>query len=180
MLAVILLVRSFNFGRKILFDQDFCWQKIIVLRSWKDYCGRICYSGKNLFCSGIWFLLTKNYSAKIRKRFLCTDLLFWDKFVFSRKNWFLLEINTLKSWKDFCWQFSFSVLEKIYFFPIGKIFLFQSKMRQKRVIFYQYFGSISKNFGQRRCQIKSHSAIRYKVKLISQNSNMSKFDTFRL
>ena len=30
-------------------------------------------------------------------------------------------------------------------------------MQQKRVIFYQYFGSISKNFGQLpRCQIKSH------------------------
>ena len=29
-------------------------------------------------------------------------------------------------------------------------------MRQKGVIFYQYFGSISKNVGQRRCQIKSH------------------------
>ena len=90
-----------------------------MLRSWKDSCGPIFYSGTNLFS-------------------------------------FLLEINTLKSWKDFFWHFLFSVLEKIYFFPIGKIFVFKSKMRQKRMIFNQYFSSISKYLGQRRCKIKSH------------------------
>ena len=116
--------------------------------------------GKNLFCSGIWFLLTKNYSDKILKGFLWTDSLFWNEFIFFGKNHFLLEINMLKSWKDFCCHFLFSVLENIYFCPIGKIFLFQSELRQKRVIFYQYFDSISKSFGQRRCQIKSHPGLR--------------------
>ena len=83
-----------------------------------------------------WFT-TFRYNAKILKGFPWTNLLFWNKFILFGKNWFLLEINMLISWKDFCWPFLFSVLEKIYFCPNEKIFLFRSKLRQKRVIFYQ-------------------------------------------
>ena len=78
------------------------------------------------------------------KEFLSTNLLIWKELIFFGKNYFLLEIIMLKSRKVFCWQLLFSVLENTYFCAIWKVFLFHSKMGQKRMIFDQNFGSISK------------------------------------
>ena len=134
---------SFCFERK-----KFCWQEISMLNSWREI-----FLSEVLILEGIYSAQEFNFCwqeinvLRSLKDFCRPILLFWKEFIFCWKNWFLLEINMLKSRKYFCWHFLFSVLQRIYFCPIWKIFLFQSKMRQKRVIFYQYFGSISKYFG---------------------------------
>ena len=134
---------SFCFERN-----KFCWQEISMLNSWREI-----FLSEVLILEGIYSAQEFNFFwqeinvLRSLKDFCRPILLFWKKFIFCWKNWFLLEINMLKSRKYFCWHFLFSVLQRIYFCPIWKIFLFQSKMRQKRVIFYQYFGSISKYFG---------------------------------
>ena len=82
---------------------------------------------------------------------------FWQLICYSGKNLFSLgRINFCK--KLICSNpekisvgIFVSVLEKIYFCLIWKILIYQPKMRQKLVIFEQYFGSIFKYFGQRRC-----------------------------
>ena len=134
---------SFCFERN-----KFYWQEISMLNSWREI-----FLSEVLILEGIYSAQEFNFFwqeinvLRSLKDFCRPILLFWKEFIFCWKNWFLLEINMLKSRKYFCWHFLFSVLQRIYFCPIWKIFLFQSKMRQKRVIFYQYFGSISKYFG---------------------------------
>ena len=52
-------------------EYDFCWQTIIVLRSWKGSCGPICYSETNLFSFGrINFCYSKDLFLSNRKDFL--------------------------------------------------------------------------------------------------------------
>ena len=140
------MVGSFNFGKNL-----FCSGKkeINVLRSWKDFCWLICYSGKTLFSLGKIHFCWQEINV----------LGYWKNFCwpicYSRKNLFSLGRINFCSKVIICSNpekisigiVSFSVLALIYFCPIWKIFLFQSKMRQKRVIFNHYFGSISKYFG---------------------------------
>ena len=81
---------SFCFERK-----KFCWQEISMLNSWRE-----------IFLSEVLILEGINVLRSL-KDFCQPILLFWKEFILCWENWFLLEINMLKSWKYLCWHFCF-------------------------------------------------------------------------
>ena len=94
---------SFCFERK-----KFCWQEISMLNSWREI-----FLSEVLILEGIYSAQEFNFFwqeinvLRSLKDFCRPILLFWKEFIFCWKNWFLLEINMLKSWKYLCWHFCF-------------------------------------------------------------------------